>query len=174
MPDAATLSIAGLGGLTLALAMRMSAINVEQMQLARAAADPKRAAARFLQGALHVPSLSCPSVPLSLCSSRLSHVSPFALSLSRVRSPCLPVSLSLILSFSSRFPFRISIARSVYCTLYLWWGASRARCLLVQRHVLQVVEPGATEQCRVRPNARRPHATDQVQGRAPRAYTHHW
>ena len=70
MPDAATLSIAGLGGLTLALAMRMSAINVEQMQLARAAADPKRAAARFLQGALHVPSLSCPSVPLSLCSSR--------------------------------------------------------------------------------------------------------
>ena len=40
-PDAATLSIAGLGGLTLALAMRMSAISIEQMQLARAAADPR-------------------------------------------------------------------------------------------------------------------------------------
>ena len=101
MPDAATLSIAGLGGLTLALAMRMSAINVEQMQLARAAADPKRAAARFLQGALRGATCSvsrvslCPSVPLFL--SLIARLSVCSLSVSCPLSPRLPVSHSLVL-----------------------------------------------------------------------------
>ena len=190
--DAATLSIAGLGGLTLALAMRMSAINIEQMQLARAAADPKRAAARFLQGtALLSPSPHSILSIRAIITIRLSRVPPSLRPLSSIAclsvcslclmsavscplSPCLPVSLSPCLSFSRSLlglPFAFSTARSPG---RVPWGAfSRSLSSRMQRHVLQVVEPGATEQCRVRPNARRPHATDQVQGRAPpRAHTH--
>ena len=47
--DAATRSAGGLALLELVLAMRMSAINGEQMAAARAAADPRAAAVAFLR-----------------------------------------------------------------------------------------------------------------------------
>eukprot|EP00937_MAST-01D_sp_MAST-1D-sp2_P003820 g3820.t1 len=48
--DTASLSIGALGALELGLAFKMSMINVQQMAVARKAADPKRAAAEFLRG----------------------------------------------------------------------------------------------------------------------------
>lgn len=47
--DAATQSIAGLGVLELLLAMRMSAVNMEQMKVARNAVQPRKAAEAFLR-----------------------------------------------------------------------------------------------------------------------------
>ena len=141
--DAATLSIAGLGGLTLALAMRMSAINIEQMQLARAAADPKRAAARFLQGTAllsHSPhsilsiraiiTIRLSRVPPSLCPlSSIACLSVCSLCLmsavSCPLSPCLPVSHSLVL-------FSVYLSHSLPLGLLVVYRGvpSRARSLL--------------------------------------------
>ena len=49
LADAATRSAGGLALLELVLAMRMSAMNGEQMAVARAAADPRAAAQAFLR-----------------------------------------------------------------------------------------------------------------------------
>ena len=51
--DAATHGIASLGALELLLAIRMSAVNMEQMKVARHAANPRKAADAFLQSSYY-------------------------------------------------------------------------------------------------------------------------
>jgi len=47
--DPASLGISGLGALELLLAMKMSAVNGEQMKVMRTSSDPKKAGAAFLR-----------------------------------------------------------------------------------------------------------------------------